>query len=57
MLLKYQELINKNKDFFKNKIILLYGENEDLIKNINDSILSIFKNEKKKQKYFLRKIF
>jgi len=52
MLLKSQELRNKNKDFFKNKITLLYGENEDLIKNLNDSILLSFHNEKKIAKIF-----
>ena len=31
------------KDFFKGKIILLYGENQDLIKDLNEQILIKFK--------------
>ncbi len=30
MLLKAQDLNLKKKDFFKEKVILLYGENQDL---------------------------
>ena len=30
MLLKSQEISQKKKDFFKEKVILLYGENQDL---------------------------
>ena len=37
MLLKAQDLNLKKKDFFKEKIILLYGENQDLIKDLNKS--------------------
>jgi DNA polymerase-3 subunit delta len=47
MLLKAQDLNLKKKDFFKEKIILLYGENQDLIKDLNDKIISNFLDEKK----------
>ena len=47
MLLKSQELSLKKKDFFKGKIILLYGENQDLIKDLNEQILIKFKDEQK----------
>jgi len=50
MLLKSQELNLKTKDFFKGKIILLYGENQDLIKDLNDQIIIKFKDEQKIQK-------
>ena len=50
MLLKSQELSLKKKDFFKGKIILLYGENQDLIKDLNEQILIKFKDEQKIQK-------
>jgi DNA polymerase-3 subunit delta len=50
MLLKSQELNLKKKDFFKGKIILLYGENQDLIKDLNNQILVQFKDEQKTQK-------
>jgi len=50
MLLKSQELNLKKKDFFKGKIILLYGENQDLIKDLNTQILIQFKDEQKTQK-------
>ena len=46
MLLKLQELNLKNKDFFKGKIILLYGENQDLIKDLNEQIIIKFSDEK-----------
>jgi len=39
MLLKSQELNLKKKDFFKGKVILLYGENQDLIKDLSDQII------------------
>ena len=38
MLLKSQELDLKTKNFFKGKIILLYGENQDLINDLNQQI-------------------
>jgi DNA polymerase-3 subunit delta len=50
MLLKSQELNIKKKDFFKGKIILLYGENQDLIKDLNKQIVIKFNDEKKIQK-------
>jgi len=53
MLLKSQEILLKKKDFFKKKIILLYGENQDLIKDLNDQIIANFSDEKK----IVRKIF
>ena len=46
MLLKSQETNLKNKDFFKGKIILLYGENQDLIKDLNEQIIIKFSDEK-----------
>jgi len=50
MLLKSQEISFKKKDFFKEKIILLYGENQDLIKDLNEQIIIKFKDEQKTQK-------
>jgi DNA polymerase-3 subunit delta len=50
MLLKLQELNLKKKDFFKGKIILLYGENQDLIKDLNEQIVIKFNDELKIQK-------
>jgi DNA polymerase-3 subunit delta len=52
MLLKSQEIILKKKDFFKEKIILLYGENQDLIADLNQQITSKFLEEKKISKSF-----
>ena len=52
MLLKSQEIIIKNKDFLKEKIILLYGENQDLINDLNQQIVSKFIQEKKISKLF-----
>ena len=52
MLLKSQEISLKKKDFFKEKIILLYGENQDLISDLNQQIVSKFINEKKISKSF-----
>ena len=52
MLLKSQEIGLKNKDFFKEKIILLYGENQDLINDLNQQIVSKFIQEKKISKSF-----
>jgi len=52
MLLKSQEIVIKNKDFFKEKIILLYGENQDLINDINQQIVSKFIEEEKISKSF-----
>jgi DNA polymerase-3 subunit delta len=50
MLLKSQELNLRKKDFFKGKIILLYGENQDLIKDLNEQIIIKFNDEQKTQK-------
>jgi len=50
MLLKSQELNLKKKDFFKGKIVILYGENQDLIKDLNEQILIKFKDEQKIQR-------
>ncbi len=52
MLLKSQEISLKKKDFFKEKIIVLYGENQDLINDLNDQILSKFIDVKKNFKIF-----
>ena len=50
MLIKSQELNLRKKDFFKGKIVLLYGENQDLIKDLNEQIIIKFKDEQKTQK-------
>jgi DNA polymerase-3 subunit delta len=47
MLLKSQEISQKKKDFFKEKVILLYGENQDLINDLNQQITSKFIEEEK----------
>ena len=47
MLLKAQDLNLKKKDFFKEKVILLYGENHDLINDLNQQITSKFIEEEK----------
>jgi DNA polymerase-3 subunit delta len=47
MLLKSQEISLKKKDFFKERVILLYGENQDLINDLNQQILAKFVEEKK----------
>ena len=52
MLLKLHELNLKTKDFLKNKIILLYGENQDLIKDINEQIINKFSDKKEISKIF-----
>jgi DNA polymerase-3 subunit delta len=52
MLLKSQEIVIKKKDFFKEKIILLYGENQDLINDLNQQIVCKFIEEKKISKSF-----
>ena len=52
MLLKSHELNLKTKDFLKNKIILLYGENQDLIKDINEKIIDKFLDKKEISKIF-----
>ena len=52
MLLKSQEVTLKKKDFFNNKIILLYGENQDLVNDLNQQIVSKFSEENKISKSF-----
>jgi DNA polymerase-3 subunit delta len=52
MLLKSQEISQKKKDFFKEKVILLYGENQDLINDLNQQITSKFIEEEKISKSF-----
>ena len=52
MLLKSQEISLKKKEFFKEKVILLYGENQDLISDLNQQILSKFIEEEKISKSF-----
>jgi DNA polymerase-3 subunit delta len=52
MLLKSQEISLKKRDFFKEKIILLYGENQDLINDLNQQITSKFIEEEKIPKSF-----
>jgi DNA polymerase III subunit delta len=52
MLLKSQEIFLKKKDFFKEKVILLYGENQDLINDLNQQITSKFIEEEKIPKSF-----
>jgi DNA polymerase-3 subunit delta len=52
MLLKSQEISLKKKDFFKERVILLYGENQDLINDLNQQILAKFVEEKKISKIF-----
>ena len=52
MLLKSQEISLKKKDFFKEKVILLYGENQDLINDLNQQITSKFIEEEKIPKFF-----
>ncbi|MEK0420091.1 MAG: hypothetical protein RIQ65_801, partial [Pseudomonadota bacterium] len=52
MLSKSQEISLKKKDFFKEKIILLYGENQDLVNHLNQQIVSKFLEENKTSKFF-----
>jgi len=52
MLLKSHELNLRTKDFLKNKIILIYGENQDLIKDINEQIINKFSNKREFSKIF-----
>jgi len=47
MLTKSQEVFLKKKDFFKERIILLYGENQDLVKDLNEQIVLKFLDEKR----------
>jgi DNA polymerase-3 subunit delta len=52
MLLKSQEISLKKKDFFKEKVILLYGENQYLINYLNHQIISKFTEKEKNSKSF-----
>ena len=52
MLLKSHELSLRTKDFLKNKIILLYGENQDLIKDINEQVIKKISDKKVISKIF-----
>jgi len=52
MLLKSQEISLKKKDFFEERVILLYGENQDLINDLNQQILAKFVEKKKISKIF-----
>jgi DNA polymerase-3 subunit delta len=52
MLLKSQEINLKKKDFFKEKVVLLYGENQDLINDLNQQITAKFITEEKISKSF-----
>ena len=42
MIVKSQEISLKKKDFFLNKVIVLYGENQDLVNDLNNQILSLY---------------
>jgi DNA polymerase-3 subunit delta len=42
MVVKSQEIFLKKKDFFLNKVIVLYGENQDLVNDLNDQIISLY---------------
>ena len=42
MIVKSQEISSKKKDFFLNKVIVLYGENQDLVNDLNDQIISLY---------------
>jgi DNA polymerase-3 subunit delta len=50
MIVRSQEISLKKKNFFLNKVIVLYGENQDLINDLNDQILYLFgvKNQNSK---------
>jgi DNA polymerase-3 subunit delta len=52
MLLKSQDISFKKKEFFKGKIILLYGENQDLIKDLSEQIILTLVDVKKNTKLF-----
>ena len=45
MIARSQEISLKKKDFFLNKVIVLYGENQDLINDLNDQIISLCEGE------------
>ena len=54
MLLKSQEISLKKKEFFKGKVILLYGENQDLINDLNEQIVFKFIDEKNLNAYIFK---
>ena len=43
MIVKSQEIFLKKKDFFLNKVIVLYGENQDLVNDLNYQIISLYR--------------
>ena len=45
MIVKSQEISLKKKDFFLNKVIVIYGENQDLINDLNGQIISLCEGE------------
>jgi hypothetical protein len=45
MIVKSQEISFKKKDFFLNKVIVIYGENQDLINDLNGQIISLCEGE------------
>ena len=47
MIVRSQEISLKKKDFFLNRVIVLYGENQDLINDLNIQISSLFENKEK----------
>ena len=50
MIVRSQEISLKKKDFFLNKVIVLYGENQDLINDLNDQILFLYGNKNQNSK-------
>jgi DNA polymerase-3 subunit delta len=46
MIIRSQELLFKKKEHLKKKILLLYGENQDLIRDLNEEVLKQFSDEK-----------
>jgi len=46
MIIRSQELFLKKKEHLKEKILLLYGENQDLIRDLNEEVLKQFSDEK-----------
>ena len=50
MIVKSQEISLKKKDFFLNKVIVLYGENQDLINYLNDQIISLCEGKNQNSK-------
>ena len=52
MIVRSQEIPLKKKDFYLNKVIVLYGENQDLVNDLNAQILSIIQEKKQNKKVF-----